>query len=631
MTHVTWIDSLHHDSSPLYVKLEHQQLNTTVNIRLRADIKAPIEKIYLRTCPDGEQSLTLMHRVNPDSLAGEFYKKTASVCQWWETQVSITMRKFNYRFFIHTNEGSWWFSAAGSHQHTPTDATDFKLLVDFNAPKWINDSVFYQIFPDRFADGDEKSNVKSGEYLCYNQPVIARSWGDVPKPHSKTGGIEFFGGDLVGITKHLDHLTELGINAIYLNPIFTAPSNHKYDTADYLHVDPHLGGNTALIKLRNALNEREMRLMLDIVLNHCGATHPWFTDAQANPSAKTAEFFTFTQHPNNYVSWLGIPSLPKLNYRSQELRNYIYAAPDAIMRHWLRPPFSIDGWRIDVANMMARQGEAQLGHKIGRGIRKAVKAEYPQSYLLGEHFHDGTIHLQGEELDASMNYRGFTFPLLNWLAGFDIDKAFVEDLNSSPLPTKAFAKQLQNFLAAIPWQIAAQQFNQLGSHDTPRILTLVGKDVEKAKLAATILLTYPGVPCVYYGDEIGLLGARDPDNRRCMEWSKKHWNQKLYQHYHQLIHLRRASTALCWGGFQILYAEGETFAFLREDEQERIILVARRAKDKLKSLPVRHGAIADGTCWEELLSGQEKAVHHGYLPLGKRATVSMQIWREKNQ
>ncbi|KAF0240848.1 MAG: alpha-glucosidase, partial [bacterium] len=200
MTHVTWIDSLHHDSSPLYVKLEHQQLNTTVNIRLRADIKAPIEKIYLRTCPDGEQSLTLMHRVNPDSLAGEFYKKTASVCQWWETQVSITMRKFNYRFFIHTNEGSWWFSAAGSHQHTPTDATDFKLLVDFNAPKWINDSVFYQIFPDRFADGDEKSNVKSGEYLCYNQPVIARSWGDVPKPHSKTGGIEFFGGDLVGIT-----------------------------------------------------------------------------------------------------------------------------------------------------------------------------------------------------------------------------------------------------------------------------------------------------------------------------------------------------------------------------------------------------------------------------------------------
>lgn len=631
MSYFNWIDSLHHDSSPLYIKLEHNQLNTKVNIRLRVDIKAPIEKVFLRTCPDGEQSLNAMHKVNPDLLLGEYYQKTHSVSQWWETEIFITMRRFNYRFFIHSTEGSWWFSAIGAHQHTPTDSTDFKLLVDFKSPKWINDSVFYQIFPDRFADGDKKSNVKTGEYLCYNQPVIARNWGDLPRPHSETGGVEFFGGDLVGINKHLDHLTELGINAIYLNPIFTAPSNHKYDTANYLQVDPHLGGDKALINLRQELNAREMRLMLDIVLNHCGATHSWFTDAQKDLSTKTAEFFTFIEHPNNYASWLGISSLPKLNYRSEELRDRIYAADDAILRYWLREPFLIDGWRIDVANMMARQGEAQLGHKIGRGIRRAVKAEFPDSYLLGEHFHDGTIHLQGEELDASMNYRGFAFPLLNWLTGFDIDKAFVEDLtNRNPLPTKAFANQLQTFLAAIPWQIASQQFNQLGSHDTPRILTLTNKDVEKAKLAATILLTYPGVPCIYYGDEIGLLGAKDPDNRRCMIWDKQHWNKKLYEHYRNLIHLRRASTALCWGGFQILYAQGETFSFLREGQEERIIVVVRRSKDDLSALPVRHGAIADGTKWEEILSKQEKVIRHGKLPLGKRPAISMQIWREKN-
>jgi len=630
VTTFSWIESVHHDSSLLYVKLEHEKLGTTVTIKIRADIDAPIKAIYLRTCPDGEQSLTPMYPISADSLTGDFYAKTINVCQWWETKVVITMKHFNYRFFIHSINGSWWFSGAGIQQHTPLDHTDFKLLVDFNAPCWIRDSVFYQIFPDRFADGDKKSNVKSDEYLCYNQPVISRPWGELPRPHGETGGVEFFGGDLVGVYKNLDYLTELGINAIYLNPIFTAPSNHKYDTADFLNIDPHFGGNSALVKLRQELNKKEMRLMLDIVLNHCGATHPWFIDAQTNPNSETAEFFTFYSRPNNYASWLGISSLPKLNYRSEKLRNRMYAAQDSILRHWLRPPFSIDGWRIDVANMLARQGEAQLGHKIGRGIRRAVKAEFPEAYLLGEHFHDGTAHLQGEELDASMNYRGFTFPLLNWLAGFDIDKAFVKDLDTSQtLPTEAFAKQLQNFLATIPWQIATQQFNQLGSHDTPRILTLVGEDVEKAKLAATLLLTYPGIPCVYYGDEIGLAGKADPDNRRCMVWNKKKWNQKLYQHYHSLIRLRRSSTALCWGGFQIIYAANQTFAFLRESEQERIIVVVKRGKDKLKDLPVRHAAIADGTAWEELISRQERNVHHGQLSLGKHSAVAMQIWREK--
>ncbi len=629
MKNLTWLNSVHHDSSPVYIKLDHQQLGTKVTIRLRADVIAPIQQVYLRTCPDGEQSLKPMQLVNLDLLDGEFYSRTTQVCQWWETTVTVTMHRFTYRFFIHTNESSWWFNALGIEQYTPTDTNDFKLLVDFHFPNWIRDSVFYQIFPDRFADGEKKSNVKNGEYLCYNQPVIARKWGETPRPHSESGGVEFFGGDIPGITQHLDHLTELGINAIYLNPIFTAPSNHKYDTADFLNVDPHLGGNKALANLRKALYDREMRLMLDIVLNHCGETHPWFTAAQSDPNSETAEFFTFNEHPHNYACWLGISSLPKLNYRSEELRNRIYQAPNAILRHWLREPFSIDGWRIDVANMLAKQGQSQLGHKIGRGIRRAVKSEFPDAYLLGEHFHDGTVHLQGEELDASMNYRGFAFPLLNWLAGYDIDRAFVKDLSNKCLPTEAFAKQLQTFIAAIPWQIAVQQFNQLGSHDTPRILTIVGGDVEKAKLAATILLTYPGIPCLYYGDEIGLMGGPDPDNRRCMIWDKKHWNTELYHHYHELIHLRKSSTALCWGGFQILYAADNTFAFLRETEQERVIVVLGRDKDNVTSLPVRHGAIADGTCWEELLTKQQKSVHYGHLAIGKHSSASMQVWREK--
>jgi alpha-glucosidase len=163
----------------------------------------------------------------------------------------------------------------------------------------------------------------------------------------------------------LDYIQELGASALYLTPIFTSPSNHKYDVENYKQVDPHFGGNEALIALRQALDERNMKLMLDMVPNHCSATHPWFLAAQADPSAPTAEFFTFYRTPNEYESWFGIRSLPKLNYRSEHLRELMYAGQDAIMRYWLRPPFRIDGWRLDVANMLARQGESQFEHKVG--------------------------------------------------------------------------------------------------------------------------------------------------------------------------------------------------------------------------------------------------------------------------
>jgi alpha-glucosidase len=601
-----WGASVHHDGSPSYVALH----GATATLRLRADRTAPLRRVVLRTCPDGEQALTPMRPAGADAA-----------CQWWEVDLALAMPRTGYRFWLESDDGGWWLTQAGLARHTPTDATDFKLLSGYHAPGWLRGAVFYQIFPDRFADGDPGNNVRTGEYHLGQRPVVARRWGE--RPDRASGATEFFGGDLQGIVQRLPYLADLGVSAIYLNPIFTAPSNHKYDTADYEHVDPHLGGDAALAALRRALDTYGMRLVLDVVPNHCGATHPWFTAAQRDPHAPTAEFFTFRRHPHEYEAWLGHASLPKLNYRSQRLREAMYAGADAILRRWLRPPYRIDGWRVDVANMLARQGESQLGHKIGRGLRRAVKAENPDAYLLGEHFYDGTPHLQGDELDATMNYRGFSIPLLEWLTGRGYDTGTAP----SPLPTEALAAQWRAFMAAVPWQIAAQQLNLLGSHDTPRIRALLGGDQTRMAVATALLFTFPGVSSIYYGDEIGLEGGPDPDCRRCMPWDVTQWDHDLLAHYRRLIVLRRESVALREGGFQLLYAAGDTIALLREARAERLLVVARRAADGLQALLVRPGGIADGTRFRDALSGAVAAVTGGYLSLDGLSAPGVQVWR----
>ncbi len=608
----TWTSSVHHDGSPVYVHAPEQRVGAAATIRLRVGRDAPVTGVWLRTCPDGEQAVAPMAPAGGDS-----------VCSWWTIELPLGMLRTGYRFLLATDAGHLWYNAAGVVGHYPTDANDFKLLADARMPAWVRDTVFYQIFPDRFADGDPGNNVRDGEYRYGGKPVVARPWGTLP--NKATGGNEFFGGDLQGVAQRLDYLADLGVNAVYLNPIFQAPSNHKYDVADYERVDPHLGGDEALAGLRAALDERGMRLMLDIVPNHCGVTHPWFVAAQADPKAPTAEFFTFTRRPDQYATWLGVSTLPRLDYRSERLRAAMYAGPDAIMRKWLRPPYSIDGWRIDVANMLGRQGPHNLGHKLGRGIRRAVKAERPEAYLLGEHFFDGTPHLQGDELDATMNYQGFTFPVWRWLAGREVGTHPWADQN--PISTEQMVAQWTAFRAAIPWQIATQQFNLLGSHDTPRLRSILGGDLGLVRVAAALLFTYPGVPCVYYGDELGFEGGPDPDCRRCMQWDEAAWDHELRGFFQRLARLRREAPALRWGGFQLLYAAGDSVAFLREAPEERLLVVARRADDGLRELPVRHGGLPDGVRLRELLGGAEASVQGGRLPLAALPAAGALVWR----
>lgn len=598
-----------------YVEPQALRLGEVVTIRLRVHPQAPIERVLLRACPDGEQAFVEMQPCEVNA-----------VCRWWEAKLKVTMPLLGYRFLLFTTDGVWWYNGSGLQRHVPTDLEDFKLLADYAAPAWVRTAVFYQIFPDRFADGDPASNVRDGEWNYDGHLARARQWGEPLSNIPHADMVEFFGGDLQGVEQHLDDLIDLGVNALYFTPIFTSYSDHRYDVVDYENVDPHLGGDAALISLRHVTRERGLRIMLDIVPNHCGVRHPWFQAALKDPFAPTADFFTFHQHPDQYESWLGVRSLPKLNYRSAALRHVMYEGPQAIFRKWLREPYAIDAWRIDVANMLARQGADQLGVEIGQGIRRAVKEENPQAYLLGENFFDGTAQLQGDIWDAVMNYAGFAHPLWYWLGGFFVRQHSEPYFAASDVPwsTPALIDTWQAYRAAVPWVIAQQQFNLLGTHDTARIAHVTRHDPQLTRLAVALLMTYVGVPNIYYGDEIGLCD----DARACMNWDRSSWDQGLRAFYQTLIRLRKTSPALIDGGFQVLSIEEDTFAYLRDSDHEFIVVVAYRgsANRSASPLPVAHGAIPDGTEFVDVINGVRASVVNGHLPLPDMP-VRVMVWQ----
>ncbi|MCA9912679.1 MAG: glycoside hydrolase family 13 protein, partial [Anaerolineae bacterium] len=441
-------------------------------------------------------------------------------------------------------------------------------------------AVFYQIFPDRFYNGDPSNDVQNNEYTRKGYPTLQRKWGEEPYPWSEAGSMDFFGGDLQGITQKLGYLQELGVTAIYLCPIFEALSNHKYDITDYHNVDSHFGGNQALVELRAETEKRGIKLMLDVTTNHCGYAHPWVKAVMDNPDADTAEFFYRDIKTNEFEYWLGVPSLVKLNYTSQRLRDRMYRDEDSALRQWLQPPYSIDGWRMDVANMTGNRALGQLDHDVWHEMRSYLKQDNPEAYLLGEYFPDGTPHTQGDELDATMNYQGFNTPMRRWLGAADLahhDKHPYSDTHL--LPTEALAEQWDRFMAVTPYPVVLQQFNQLDSHDTTRLLDVVGGDVALAKMGLALLIAFPGVPCIYYATEIHMEGGKDPHNRRTMRWDERSWDQDLLAYTKQLIALRKESHTLKHGGFKVLHAQGDLVAFGRMSTDATMIVVGYRGSE----------------------------------------------------
>ena len=530
---------------------------------------------FVRHLPDNEEELVPLQ---PAGAARTWATWTVSIP--WDGGNEVT----RYCFKLLAGDGSQWLAADGLHTRVPPEAAHFRVNRVQVPPAWVAEQVFYQVFPDRFARGSEGPvtlppdvpGQASNEALRWGQPV------PLDKPTTV-----FYGGDLAGLQQKLGYLQqELGITALYLNPIFRSRSNHKYDTESYDEVDPGFGGNQALAALRSATDQRGMRLVLDAVVNHTGAQHPWFNRGGDHPSigaSQSAEspwraWYAFDSDglPRG---WKGYDSLPVLDYARPEVKAAMYEAPDSVMRRWMQPPYAIDGWRLDAVHMLGEGLGARNNAGVMRQMRQAVKGQNPEAYLVGEHFNEASAWLQGDQEDGAMNYYGFAHPLRAWLAGLD--------LNGHPvtLTTRDFASWLREAMAAVPYANQLAQLNLLDSHDTPRLLTLLGEDFDAMRIAATLLFTYPGTPCVYYGDEIGLAGGQDPDCRRCFDWDRSRWVMPLFDHYRAAIARRHARPELRHGAFVELWADGDVYAFARFTANSATVVAVNRGSSPAHFAP----------------------------------------------
>ena len=555
-----------HTPTADYLSNSNPALGETITVRLLIPSHVSPDQVVLRTIPNGEQQFRSM--LPQSEQAG--YRA-------WEATLKVNEPRVNYRFAIQTEGRVWWLNALGISLHTPLALFDFKLLAGFQPISWLERSVFYQIFPDRFANGDPSNDPieETDPNNRYTRKTFA--WGEQAPRDRRL--MPFYGGDLAGIESHLDYLGQLGINALYLNPVFTAFSNHRYDVSNFREVDPVLGGDQALISLRQALTQRDMRYVLDIVPNHCGFMHPWFQSALRNSESEERGYFYFGENEQDYVSWMGFGHMPKINYASNSLRREMIEGEDAIFACWLKPPFAADGWRVDVGNMLGRNDEHQINPGLLRSIRVAVKRVSPDAYLMAENFFEATDQLQGDGWDAVMNYTGFADPLLHWLTGYKQDALRCDAVLKTDIPweTATMIQAWDENLAAIPWQIALQQFNLLDSHDTPRLLTRLNGDKTLSQLAAIVQFVFPGVPCLYYGDEISLTNEEGFDSRNCFPWDEQKWDLETLSFYKKLIAFRRENLALARGELRTLYFDQDLVVFARVFGENWVLVTANRS------------------------------------------------------
>jgi alpha-glucosidase len=552
----------------------------TLRLRVRTRGPAP-RSAWARTEPDHEERLTpLVVESGPD------------VNGWttWVAEVATAphdpITRYAFRF-VHEDRQAW-LTAAGQHPGDPDPQDHFRHVAGYEPAAWVWWQVAYQVFPDRFRASDPAAGPVDGAWTLGGQPIVRRAWHEAPTPGM--GAREFFGGDLDGVRAGLAHVEDLGAGTIYLNPIFASPSSHRYDTADYERVDPHLGGDAALARLLAELRRRGMRVLLDAVVNHTSDRHPWFDrdgradppGAYADPASPHRERYVFLDPADrdSYVGWAGSRSLPVLDFASAAVRDAMYAGDGAVLRRWLRPPWGIDGWRLDVVHMLGEGAGAGRNADHVRAIRAAIRAERPDAYVLGEHFGDATPWLQGDQEDGAMNYAGFLRPMLAFWAGVDL-RGDPERCDGAELE-----RRLTRVRARLPWPIALSQLNALSTHDVPRFLTRLGGDVDALIAAHHALLAYVGVPCLYYGDEIGLEGGKDPDNRRPFPWDPGVWNHHLFRAIRRLTHLRRRHPALAVGRYRPLLAGGDVHAFARVHEGEAVVVAVHRGAGGRVALPV---------------------------------------------
>lgn len=563
------IDLPHHDGSPLHVPQRRPQLGDTVDVLVRVPHGFALEAVHLRTLRDAEPHWTEAKRQREDPHD-----------TWWSAPLDLVTPVTSYRFLLDLgDDGYAWLTGTGVHHREVSDAFDFLINVDSRPPRWIDDAVVYQVFPDRFARSRQAATVMPDWAVpaAWDEPVVERG-PDTPR--------QLYGGDLAGIEQHLDHLVALGATVLYLCPFFPSASNHRYDASTFAHVDPLLGGDEALVGLVAAAHARGLKVIGDLTTNHTGRTHEWFVRACADPGSAEAGFYLFTEHPHEYEAWLGVPSLPKLDLTDPELRRRLIEGPDSVVARYLAAPFHLDGWRIDVANMTGRAGTTDVNAEVAATIRATMDDVSSDTYLVAEHFHDHASDLRRDGWDGVMNYLGFLRPVWAWLHDRRDPQPFLGmPVDVPSIPGDAVVATMREVAAQVPWSALNASTTLLGSHDTPRVRTIVGSR-ERQLLGAGVLATYVGVPLVFMGDEFGFAGIDGEDARTPMPWDDlDDLDQATFDAYRDLLALRREHPALRRGALRWVAARSELIAYLRETSDERLLIVAVRDGTERLDLP----------------------------------------------
>lgn len=572
----------HHDGSALYVSNSSPELGDRIRVRLRVPAGyGPIRSVHVRSNPDQEPEWAFARALG---ITGGW--------EWWEAELTVRNPTLRYRWLVvHENGRTDWINQAGIDTIETRDADDFVIAASAGAPDWLTSSVMYQIFPDRFGRSAGADAHETPEW------AIPAAWDEPVDTVMPARSQQFYGGDLDGVVEHLDHLSDLGVGIIYLTPFFAGRSNHRYDASDFDAVDPLLGGDEALVRLVEAAHARGIKVMGDLTSNHSGSGHAWFKAALGAPEAPEGELYYFTDPEHTeYVGWFGIPTLPKFDWSSEELASRFLDGPDAVVQRWLRPPFSLDGWRIDVANMTGRLADVDHNAAVRTRMRAAMTAVNPDTALLAEITNDATADLQGDAWHGAMTYPSFTRPLWGWL-GDDTDVEYVDadgeerqdpwffgqPLGGLPRYTaEDFIAQVNRFTAGIPWRVRLGNMQPLDTHDTGRFATQAAAGV--VPVAVGLSMTMPGVPVVFAGDEFGLDGVDGEHSRTPMPWGSEHLPGRAERLalYRELIALRAAHPALSVGGMRWIASSPLGFAFVRETAAETLLVVASRGSVALE-------------------------------------------------
>ncbi|MCX7903911.1 MAG: glycoside hydrolase family 13 protein [Caloramator sp.] len=586
---INWMDSVFSDGSIRFVSNPLPKLNEEISIAIRMLKDSPIEKAYIRYTLNGEERVVELEQKN---IKDNFI-------YFW-TKVKIEEPILKYHFILCTSDNVFYYNQMGVFEHFITEDYDFKIIADFEKPSWIDEAIFYQIFVDRFYNGNTENDVKDGEYTYRGFSSKKMKWEDKPGKYEVYGNLDFFGGDLEGISQKIDYLKGLGVNALYLNPIFEAPSNHKYDCSDYFNVDKHFGGNKALAQLTENLHENDMKVILDISINHTGDTHHWF---------KENKDFYYFYDDENYEAWCGVKSLPVLKYENPEVRNVIYKDEKSVLKFWLEEPYYIDGWRFDVGHYTAKVKGSTIYREIWREIRKELKALNKDAYLIAEHWTDAQEYLQGDMWDSIMNYFGFFRPVRKYLGEGDLFTGWKIKNNMRTKNGINFSKEVMQHFARLPYVIQSMQFNLLSSHDVHRFHNSPSISRKNVLTGIVMLLTFIGVPCIYYGDEIGLEGdLGDLSNCRYpFNWDENKWDKEIYQTYKRLIALRRNEKVLKNGSFKILTADDSSISYARFNEDEAIIFINSQDKEE-RTLYIPVLTIGDFKNYEVIFNNGEDEI-----------------------